>query len=112
MDPKRTRTYSKHASVSLQLIGRLIHQHRLERKFTATELAERAGISRGTVHRIEKGDPKCEAGLVFELACLVGIPLFQSDTPTLTARTHHVEEKLALLPKRIRHKSAAVNDDF
>lgn len=29
---------------------------------TAQEVAERAGISRGLLQRIEKGDPKCALG--------------------------------------------------
>ena len=46
---------------------------------TAQDLADRAGISRGLLQRIEKGNLKCQIGAVFEAATLVGIKLFDAD---------------------------------
>ena len=37
---------------------------RVERELTIAEVAERAGISRGLVHRIEHGDMGCSVGAV------------------------------------------------
>lgn len=42
---------------------------------TGEGLSKRAGISRRTLQKIERGDPKCEIGLVFEVANLVGVNL-------------------------------------
>lgn len=66
------RTYSRHTREAVTLLGRLIRLARKERRLSAAELAERAGISRGTLQRIEKGDPKVEIGIMFEAATLVG----------------------------------------
>ncbi len=57
--------YSRDASV---LFGQLIRRARIEQKITASELAERAGLSRGLVQQIEKGDPGCAIGAAFEAA--------------------------------------------
>jgi hypothetical protein len=75
-------------------------------------LADRAGISRGLLQRIEKGNLKCEIGTVFEVATIVCVKLFDADERTLTKYLHQTREKLALMPKSVRKKSKAVRDDF
>lgn len=107
-----TRTYSRYTRDATALLGSLIREARLERRLTAQELAERAGISRGMLQRIEKGDLKCEIGAVFEVATIVGVKLFDADGSTLTRQLHQTRDKLALLPKSIRKKSRTVRDDF
>jgi transcriptional regulator with XRE-family HTH domain len=87
------------------LLGGLIREARNERKITAQELADRAGISRGMLQRIEKGNPKCEIGAVFEAAAIVGVKLFDADENALAKHLHHTREKLALLPKSVRKKN-------
>ena len=107
-----TRTYSRYSRDAGALLGALIRERRKERKLTAQELSDRAGISRGMLQRIEKGNLKCEIGVVFEVATIVGIPLFGTDETGLTNYLGHTREKLALLPKSIRRSSKTVNDDF
>ncbi len=107
-----TRTYSRYTREASALLGGLIRAARTERKLTAQELADRAGISRGLLQRIEKGELKSEIGAVFEVATIVGIRLFDADATTLTKHLHQVKDKLALLPKSVRKKSKAVRDDF
>ena len=106
------RTYSRHSQTASALLGGLIRVARKNRKFTAQEVADRAGISRGLLQRIEKGNPKCEIGAVFEVAAIVGVELFDADQSTLTQHLHRTEEKLKLLPKSVRNKTKAVRDDF
>ncbi len=60
-----SRTYSRYSRDAAELMGKLIRLGRTERKLTAQDLADRAGISRGLLQRIEKGDLKCEIGAVF-----------------------------------------------
>jgi len=112
MSKSITRTYSLYSSEAAQLIGKLIRVARKERKLTTQELAERAGISRGLVQRIEKGDPKCGIGAVFEVATIVGVKLFDADETGLTKHIRQAEEKLALLPKSVRIKPREIDDDF
>ena len=76
------------------------------------ELAERAGISRGLLQRIEKGDLGCRIGAVFEAAVLVGIKLFDADEVSLATRIRQADDKIALLPKHIHPGKKVVDDDF
>lgn len=107
-----TRIYSRYTREALELLGRMIKLGRIERKFTAQDLADRAGISRDLLVRIEKGDPKCGIGVVFELAALVGIKLFDAESSTLATHIKQAEERLVLLPKAVRKKTKAVDDEF
>ena len=107
-----TRTYSRYAQEASALLGGLIRAARKERKLTAQELADRAGISRGLLQRIEKGDLKCEIGAAFEVATIVGVKLFDATEGTLTRHLRQTEDKLALLPQRIKTRKKAVRDDF
>jgi len=112
MTQKIARTYSRYNSEAVQLMGNLIRIARKERQLTAQEVAERAGISRGLLQRIEKGDPKCSIGSFFEVAVIVGVKLFDAEKTSLSNHIHHTEEKLALLPKSVRKTNRVVNDDF
>lgn len=93
-------------------MGQLIRTARIERKLTLAELAERAAVSRGLVQRIEQGDPGCAVGAVFEVAALLGIKLFDSDQPMLSANNRIVQQTLTLLPKTARRSRKPVKDDF
>ncbi|MFQ3235669.1 MAG: transcriptional regulator with XRE-family HTH domain [Paraglaciecola sp.] len=108
------RSYSRYTEDAISLFSGLIRAARLERKFSAQEVAERAGISRSMLQRIEKGDLKCEIGAVFEAATIVGVNLFNAEPSSLTMARHikQTEEKLALLPKKARKKIKVVDDDF
>lgn len=106
------RPYSRHTTEAVSLLGRLIRLHRVERGMPAKDLADRAGISRTTLRKIESGDMKCEIGLVFEVAVLVGVPLFTKASLTLHDLREHVETKIALLPQSVRPGSGKVHDDF
>ena len=107
-----TRTYSRYSRDAVTLLAGLIRSARKQRKLTAQEVAERTGISRGMLQRIEKGDLKCEVGAMFEVASIVGVKLFDADETTLTMHIRQTEEKLALLPKSVRKTKKAVDDDF
>lgn len=107
-----TRTYSRYVREASALLGGLIRAARKERKLTAQELAERAGISRGLLQRIEKGDLKCEIGAAFEVATIVGVKLFDATESTLTKHLRQTEDKLALLPQRITTRKKTLRDDF
>ena len=107
-----TRTYSRYCRHAALLLGRQIKLGRKARKMTAQNLADRAGISRGMLQRIEKGDLKCGIGAVFEVATIVGIKLFDADDAMLTSRIDRTDDKIALLPKHIHPGKKVVDDDF
>lgn len=95
------------------MLGNLIRISRIERKLSVQALAERVGISRDMMQRIEHGDPRCGIGLVMEAAAIVGVPLFDAEnTHTLTMHIKAQNEKLHLLPKAIHPSKTVVKDDF
>ncbi|MBM3095622.1 helix-turn-helix domain-containing protein [Ensifer sp. T173] len=108
----RKRSYSRVTREALTMLGKLIRVGRAERRLTAQELADRAGISRTTLSSIEKGTPGPEIGIVFEVASLVGVRLFDYDERTLQMHNARLDEKLSLLPKSVRHTMKEVDDDF
>ena len=59
---KNIEKISDNAVSQLADIGQLIRQHRKSFKITANAAAETAGISRVTLHRIEKGEPTVSMG--------------------------------------------------
>lgn len=108
--PKRTRAYSRTVRNAAQLLGAQIRQARIERHWSAQELAERAGISVDTLRKVERGDPTVSLGVAFDVAALVGVPLFFEDRSRLASETARARERIVLMPQRVR--SPAVNDDF
>lgn len=98
----RIRTYSPSTSVALSLLGKQLRIYRKRRGWRASDLAERLGTGRGTITRIESGDPSVSVGAVFEAATLVGLPLFSDDPSDVSAQISEVEIRLQLLPARTR----------
>src|SRR5437868_3851470 len=107
-----TRAYSHYSRDAVSLLGQLVRRARIERRITAAELAERAGLSRGLVQRIEKGDPGCAIGAAFEAAAIVGVRLFDADQPALTTMIETNKAVLALLPRAARASRIKAKDDF
>lgn len=108
----KQRAYSKYAKEAALLLGQQIKLGRKEHQWSEQKLAERAGISRATLQKIESGEMSPSIGLVFEVAALVGISLFDQESRSLATGIELAQSKIALLPKRIRSKTRAVDDDF
>jgi len=56
-------------------------------------------------------DPTVAIGTVFELAVLLGVPLFVDDRSELSAIRRLAENRLELLPRSVR-PGTNVDDDF
>ena len=69
---------SNDAMNQLAEIGQLIRQHRKSFKITANAAAQTAGISRVTLHRIEKGEPTVSMGAYLNVASALGLYLHLS----------------------------------
>jgi transcriptional regulator with XRE-family HTH domain len=107
-----SRPLSQYSLDALALLGKLVREARLGKGMTTADLASRAGISRALLQRIERGDPGCSVGVVFEVAALCGVPLFDLEQRPLAARLALQREKMALLPKAVRARALEVKDDF
>ena len=112
MSKPQNRAYSRYSMEALALLGQMIRAGRIDRKITEEELAGRMGISRSLLQRIEKGNPGCGIGAVFEAAAITGVPLFETDRERLGAHRAVTGEMLRLLPKRARRPKRAIKDDF
>ncbi len=106
------RTHSPQTLDALGLLGTRIAIARRRRRWTHDALTERAGISRQTLHHIERGNPKVAIGTVFEVATLLGVPLFNADATSVGRLLANAEDQLALLPAHVYDISPEVNDDF
>ena len=72
---KNIEKLSKGAINQLDEIGQIIRQHRKSFKITANAAAETAGISRVTLHRIEKGEPTVSMGAYLNVISALDLSL-------------------------------------
>lgn len=94
------------------MLGQQIAAARRRQRRTAADVAERAGITRQTLRRIERGDPSVAIGLVFDVAGILSVPLFAASRAELADLVARGERDLALLPRRVSEGHAEVDDDF
>jgi DNA-binding XRE family transcriptional regulator len=109
---KTSPAYSRYGRDAALMLGQLIRLARIDRKLTQEQLAERADVSRGLVHRIEKGDLGCAIGAVFEVAAIVGVRLFDADQSRLANGIAANPATLELLTQAVRTSIKPFNDDF
>ena len=57
----------------LNAVGESIKLARLRRKLSGEQVAERAGLSRGTLWQIEKGAPSVAMGAYFQVLFVLGL---------------------------------------
>lgn len=110
---RRPHSFSARTLEVVRLLGMEIARARRARRWGQEELAERAGISEGTLRSIERGSPTATIGIVFEVASLLGIDLLGASPDELPARVARSQERLELLPSRVRGRASdEVDDDF
>lgn len=107
-----SRPFSQYSLDALALLGQLVRESRITKAMTTTDLASRAGISRALLQRIERGDPGCSIGVVFEVATICGVSLFEQGKQQLSYELTRHGEKMALLPKAVRSGIVGGKDDF
>lgn len=78
-------------------LGEGIRQRRKQLRVSATAAAEAAGMSRVTLHRIERGEPSVAVGLYQRATAALGLKLQLADQlPAPHARTHTAPAQLLL----------------
>jgi transcriptional regulator with XRE-family HTH domain len=94
---------------TLRDLGEDIAVWRKLRRLTVAQVAERAGVSRGTVQRLESGDGGVSLANVFRIARALGVldSLAKSLDPYATdvGRLRSEEE----LPQRVRHSTKGIS---
>ncbi|MDO8391498.1 MAG: helix-turn-helix transcriptional regulator [Actinomycetota bacterium] len=109
---KATRTYLPQTLDAARVLGLEVAAARRRRRMTVKDLAERAGITAVTVRKAERGDPTVALGTMFEVAGLVGVDLFGAGPAELPALVRRSDDRLALLPARVRATDEGLNNDF
>ena len=72
MKTKKQILFPKHQKI-LEQVGENIRLARKRRHFTTIQVAERAGIDRTTLYRIEKGNSRVIIGAYFNVLCVLGL---------------------------------------
>lgn len=88
----------------LQVLGEQVRLARQRRSLTMAMVAERAGMTRATLHKIERGDPTVTMGAYANVLFALGL----SDDLTLLARDDALGRALqdaALGPRVVRPRS-------
>ena len=98
---------SRSAASAVGVLGTSIRAFRLKRRWSVALLAQRVGVSKPTITKIERGDPSVSIGTVFEAALIVGVDLY-GDNSELAGSV--ARNELALLPQRGRTRRVADND--
>ncbi|HEX9888078.1 MAG TPA: helix-turn-helix transcriptional regulator [Nitriliruptorales bacterium] len=106
------RTHSPATLDAVSILGQQVATERRAQRRTAADLAERAGISRDTLHRVERGDPSVAVGTVLEILVLLGVPVFGTDAAGLARESATGRRLLALLPQRVRPPTTEPDDAF
>lgn len=96
---KNIEKISDNAVSQLAEIGQLVRQHRKSFKITANAAAETAGISRVTLHRIEKGEPSVSMGGYLNVISALGLHLHLTVKDDVESEAD--TKKVGLLPVRI-----------
>lgn len=94
--PARAPRPGKTAAARLVAIGARLRAHRVALRVAATTAAEAAGMSRVTLHRIERGEPSVTMGAYMSAVAAIGLELELVD-----AAEQHKRARPAL-PKRVR----------
>ena len=93
----------------MQTLGENIHLARLRRDLTSEQVAERAGISRNTLIKIERGDEGVAIGMYLRVLIVLGL----QDDLLLIARDDVLGRKLqdiGLTTPRRASKKPPLND--
>jgi transcriptional regulator with XRE-family HTH domain len=97
---------------ALAVLGAQISAARKELGWTLDQLAERVGVTRQLISRIESGGATPQIGTVFDAATICGVPLFAPDAAQLSRLADAERNRAALLPARVRPQKVALIDDF
>jgi transcriptional regulator with XRE-family HTH domain len=108
---KRQHAYPPTVHEAAELLGAEIKRARLARRWTVRELAERAGISPATLQKVERGNPSVSLGTAFDVATLVGVPLFYTDGSRLADEAARARRP-TLLPRAVRHPKQGLDNEF
>jgi transcriptional regulator with XRE-family HTH domain len=110
--PRALKPISRISQQALTLLGQSIQLARKRARMSEGLLAEKVGIARSTLQKIERGEPSVLIGTAFEAAVILGVPLFNMDRSPLAARISENAGILTLLPDAPRGPKEPIDDNF
>jgi len=87
---------------ALRKLGQDIRDARLRRRIPVAVMAERASISRTTLHKLERGDPGVSMGTYATVLFVLGLTDRLYSLVDIRSDTVGIELEEGRLPKRIR----------
>lgn len=72
MPAKAPTLYPSQSRMTVAL-GQRLREARLRRRFTVTQVAERASVSRPTLNKVEQGDPAVTLGTYLRVLAVLGL---------------------------------------
>ncbi len=104
---------TRQAGDAARALGAQVAAARKQRRWSASRLAEQAGINVRTLRKVERGDPTVTLGTAFDVAVLVGVPLFTPRPSELAVLADHLADRAALLGERVVPiTDDGLDDDF
>ena len=100
-----TKTTPIPASRALRKLGEDLKNARKRRRITTTLVAERAGISRTTLIKIEKGDSGVSIGAYAKVLFILGLISHLADMVDIRFDKLGQTLETEYLPQRVRHKN-------
>jgi transcriptional regulator with XRE-family HTH domain len=89
---------------ALRKLGQDVRDARLRRRIPSAIVAERASISRTTLHKLEKGDPGVSVGILGTVLFVLGMSERLGELADIRRDEQGLKLDEERLPKRIRPK--------
>ena len=105
MKTQATSTLPRAARQALVKLGEDIAVARKKRRISTVSMAERAFISRGTLYKLEKGDPSVSMGVYATVLSLLGLIEGLGNVADRGADTLGLDIDEDRLPKKIQPRS-------
>ena len=100
--PARPPPPSDKSTAQLQALGAQLRARRKALRVSSTAAAEAAGMSRVTLHRIEKGEPSVAGGAWANAMAALGMTLLAQNTEEAHAPDERPTELAEWIPVRVR----------
>ncbi len=105
MKTQATNTLPRAARQALIKLGEDIAVARKKRRISTVSMAERAFISRGTLYKVERGDPSVSMGIYATVLSILGLVEGLGDVADRRTDTLGLDIDEDRLPKKIQPRS-------
>lgn len=99
-----THTLPRSARRALAKLGKDIAVARKKRRISTVSMAERAFISRGTLYKVEKGDPSVSMGVYATVLSILGLVDGLGDLADRSTDTLGLDIEEDRLPKKVQSR--------